>query len=130
MASDSASALVVGDGASRRERLSGLLRSAGLTVLEAKTGSSALAQLAVAPVEIVVLDVKLPDTTGYEVCEKIKSDRLCAGLAVIEVASAVHRARGVSSGADAYLVEPVDGDELITTVYALLRAHCNGACRR
>jgi CheY-like chemotaxis protein len=124
MSSDSATALVAGGDVGRRVRLAGLLRAAGLHVVEAETGSGVLARLAVAPVDIVFVDVELPDTSGYEICEKIKSDRQYAGIPVVQVASAdmADRIRGASGGADGYLVEPVEGDELTTVTEELLRA--------
>jgi CheY-like chemotaxis protein len=126
MSTDSATVLVAGGDDSRRDAVARWLTDAGLTAVEANTGSAAVARLAAAPpIDAVFLDVQLPDTTGYAVCEKIKSDRQNAGVPVIHIAAAdaVDRARGMSAGADGYLVEPIDSEELIATLKAVLRAH-------
>jgi CheY-like chemotaxis protein len=77
------------------------------------------------PVDLVVLDVKLPDMNGFEVCEKIKSDPEYGVLPVIHVSAhavdVVDRTQGLNRGADAYLVEPIEPDELIATAQAVLR---------
>ena len=99
------------------------LRRAGHTVDEAATGAEALAKVAGA--EVVVLDVNLPDTTGFEVCRIIKSDPATASIPVIQVsATAVEvadRAHGLTQGADAYLIDPAEPAELLATIAAVLR---------
>src|SRR6185312_9020534 len=75
--------------------------------------------------ELVLLDVNLPDISGFEVCRLIKSNPETAAIPVIQVsATAVEvsdRALGLSLGADAYLVEPTEPTELLATVTAALR---------
>jgi two-component system sensor histidine kinase/response regulator len=102
-----------------------LLSKAGYTVREAATGNEALElSIALRPA-LVVLDVNLPDVSGLEVCRRIKTDPLTASTPVLHLsASAItpaDRVGGLDSGADAYLVEPVDSDVLLATVRALLR---------
>ena len=73
----------------------------------------------------MLLDVNLPDMSGFEVCRLIKSDPQTAAIPVIQVsATAVDvadRAHGLTQGADAYLVEPTEPAELLATVTAALR---------
>jgi CheY-like chemotaxis protein len=125
MSTDSAIVLVASGDLLRRTALAGSLGRAGFGVVGASTGSAALAQMASAPVDAVVLDVLLPDTTGYELCEKIKSDGQHEGLPVIMVAfqHLVDRVRGTAVAADGYLVEPVEAEELASTLHAVLRGH-------
>jgi CheY-like chemotaxis protein len=70
-----------------------------------------------------VLDVKLPDLTGFEVCEQIKAARATTPVIHISAAAVqvMDRTQGLSRGADAYLVEPIDPDEMVATVQAVLR---------
>jgi DNA-binding response OmpR family regulator len=124
-APDVASILLVDDNESKRYVLSSWLRRAGHTVIEAATGQEALALLGNGDINVVVLDVRLPDMTGFDVCEQIKAHPAHTATPVIHVsASAVEvadRAQGLSRGADAYLVEPIEPDELLATVQAVLR---------
>ncbi|MCS0604400.1 fused response regulator/phosphatase [Streptomyces sp. LP11] len=119
--------LVVDDAPTNRYVLATLLRRAGHQVTEAVDGTQALELLAACrpPAELAIVDVRLPDMTGFEVCEHIKSDPATAALPVIHIsASAItvnDRAQGLFRGADAYLVEPVAPEELLATVTASLR---------
>ena len=120
-----ATVLVVDDSATKRYLLVSWLTRAGFTVLEAETGGAALTRLLDAEVDLVVLDVKLPDMSGFDVCETIKTDQRYGVLPVIHVsAHAVDvndRTQGLNRGADAYLVEPIEPEELIATAQAVLR---------
>jgi CheY-like chemotaxis protein len=121
-----ATVIVVDDSATKRYLLVSWLTRAGFTVLEAETGGAALRMLAEGPpVDLVVLDVKLPDMSGFEVCERIKTDPGYGVLPVIHVSAhavdVVDRTQGLNRGADAYLVEPIEPDELIATAQAVLR---------
>jgi serine phosphatase RsbU (regulator of sigma subunit)/DNA-binding NarL/FixJ family response regulator len=116
--------LVVDDTAASRYIASSWLRRHGHRVMEAATGAEALAALARWPVDLVVLDVGLPDMSGFEVCEQIKSDPALSQPVIHLSATAVRgadRAQGLTRGADAYLVEPVEPDELLATVASVLR---------
>jgi PAS domain S-box-containing protein len=102
-----------------------LLRQAGFDVREAMTGAEALRLVAAESPDLVLLDVNLPDLDGIEVCRRIKADPHTASVLVLHLsASSVResdRARALESGADNYLIEPIEPDELIANVRALLR---------
>jgi CheY-like chemotaxis protein len=120
-----ATILVVDDSATKRYLLVSWLTRAGFTVLEAETGGQALRMLPGSAVDLVVLDVKLPDMSGFEVCEQIKADPEYGVMPVIHVSAhavdVVDRTQGLNRGADAYLVEPIEPEELIATAQAVLR---------
>jgi PAS domain S-box-containing protein len=102
-----------------------ILRHAGFEVLEASDGETALRLAATASPQLVLLDVRLPDISGLEVCRRIKSDPATRRLPVLHI-SATHvtetdQQHGMESGADIYLVEPLAPEELITVVRTLLR---------
>ena len=118
-----ATLLVVDDDQAKRYTLATWLRRAGHTVIEAATGGEALERAGAA--ELVLLDVNMPDMSGYEVCRRIKSDPRTAAIPVVQVsATAVtvsDRAHGLTQGADAYLTEPTEPEELLAVVVAALR---------
>jgi PAS domain S-box-containing protein len=118
--------LVVDDFPDGREVSSTFLRHAGYEVTEAATGAQALARAAEG-VDLVILDVNLPDLDGFEVCRRLKADPATTAIPVVHL-SAAHReiddrVRGLESGADAYLTLPVRAEELIATVNSVLRIH-------
>ncbi|MDP9798811.1 CheY-like chemotaxis protein [Catenuloplanes nepalensis] len=120
-----ATVLVVDDNPTKRYLLVSWLSRAGYAVVEAETGGEALELVEVKPIDLVVLDVRLPDMSGFEVCEQIKGNSKHAALPVVHVsAHAVDvqdRAHGLNRGADAYLVEPIEPEELVATTQAVLR---------
>jgi two-component system, cell cycle sensor histidine kinase and response regulator CckA len=116
--------LNVDDTEAGRYATSRILRNAGFHVWEAATGKETLEKARLHP-HLVILDVNLPDMNGIEVCRRIKSDPATSHLPVLHLsATFVHandRAVGLEGGADGYLVQPVDPDELVANVRALLR---------
>ncbi len=118
-----ATVLVVDDSRTKRYLLVNWLTRAGFTVLEAETGGEALSRVGVDPIDLVVLDVRLPDLSGFEVCERIKSAH--PALPVIHVSAHAidtnNRTQGLTRGADAYLAEPIEPEELVATAQSVLR---------
>jgi CheY-like chemotaxis protein len=117
------SLLLVDDDEAKRYVIATWLRRAGHEVTEARTGQEALNKVAGA--ELVLLDVNLPDISGFEVCRLIKSNPATTAIPVIQVSAtaveAADRVQGLNQGADAYLIEPSEPTELLATVEAALR---------
>ncbi|NUO48705.1 MAG: response regulator [Polyangiaceae bacterium] len=126
--------VVVNDNTAARYLLSRILRSVGWRVEEAETGLDGLRLVHELSPEVVVLDVKLPDLIGYEVCRRIKSDPATAGISVIQTSATFvtseGKARGLDSGADAYLAQPFESVELVAMVKSLLRLRKSEAAAR
>ncbi|HZE65094.1 MAG TPA: SpoIIE family protein phosphatase [Sporichthyaceae bacterium] len=120
----SARVLVVDGVDAHREIIGSWLRRAGYQVVEAATGEEALAKVD-PDLDVIVLDVDLPDMTGFDVCASVKADPATAGISVMHVSATAidphSRAQGLDMGADAYLTEPLDPEELVATVRALAR---------
>src|ERR1700744_797866 len=118
-----ATVLLVDDDEAKRYLMGAWLRRAGHTVREAATGREALVQAAAA--DLILLDVHLPDMSGFDVCRQIKSNPQTEAIPVIQVsATAVavaDRTHGLTQGADAYLTDPAEPDELLAVVAAVLR---------
>jgi PAS domain S-box-containing protein len=101
-----------------------LLKQEGFQVRTAATGREALRLVAEQP-SLVLLDVQLPDLSGFEVCRRIKTDPATASIPVLHL-SAVHtdsedRAAGLEGGADGYLIKPAAPREVLAHVRAMLR---------
>jgi PAS domain S-box-containing protein len=120
----SATILVVDDSQATLYTTSRILRSAGFHVLEAMTGTQGL-ELAARGVDLIVLDVKLPDISGFDVCRKVRADPDLHRIPVIHLSATFLRdedkVQGYRVGADGYLTHPVEPPVLIATVQAFLR---------
>lgn len=113
--------LLVEDDARIRRVLQIALRDEGYRVLEAPDGGSAVRQMDEDPVDVVVLDLMLPDIDGFEVCRRL---RRTSDVPII-VASAKGDSHdivaGLEAGADDYVVKPVVAKEISARIRALLR---------
>ena len=117
--------LNVNDHEQTRYMCTRMLKLAGFEVIEAATGEEALMQARGRHPDIIVLDVKLPDMSGFEVCRLIKSATETSSICVLQTSATFvtvdKKIEGLESGADAYLTHPFEPAELIATVHALLR---------
>ena len=99
------------------------LRRMGFEVIEAETGQEALDHVKEWKPDLVLLDVRLPDIHGFEVCRRIKEEQ--PDVLVLQTSATFtdkeHRVQGLEGGADSYLTEPVEPEELVAAVRALLR---------
>jgi PAS domain S-box-containing protein len=126
--------LNVDDNEDIRRYRSALLADAGFAVREAHDGADALQILDLIPPALVVLDVHMPGLDGFEVCHRIKQNPWTRHVPVLHVTGArtnpVDWTRGLESGADSYLIEPIDPAVLVTVVRGLLqRADAEAATR-
>lgn len=116
--------LVVDDDEAKRYTIVHPLRGIGIQVEEAASAGQAL-ELARGDPDLIILDVKLPDMSGFEVCDRLKADPVTAPIPVLYVSAhfrtSEDRVRGLKGGADGYLVTPVTRDELLATVAVWLR---------
>lgn len=101
-----------------------VLQRSGYEVLEASSGQEALDKASDGKTELLLLDVKLPDMDGFEVCQIIKSNPATRDLPVVQISavqvSDLDAARGVKSGADFYVAEPVRDEALVMVIDSLL----------
>jgi signal transduction histidine kinase len=116
--------LNVNDNEHTRYLVTRILTAAGFKVWEASSGQATL-ELAQKSPDLILLDVKLPDIDGFEVCERIKSAPLTSSISIIHLtAHRTHnteRVKGLEYGADAYLILPIESSLLVATVRTVLR---------
>jgi len=114
--------LVVDDDRALRDVLRRALSLAGYEVRLAETGAGALAEVAGAVPDAVILDIGLPDIDGLEVCRLLRKEGNRVPVLMLTARDAVaDRIDGLDAGADDYLVKPFDIDELKARLRALLR---------
>lgn len=108
-----------------RYMISRMLDRAGFQVVDAGTGAEALEKVQELKPKLVVLDIKLPDISGLEVCRQIKTNPQTQSVKVLHT-SAIFvapeaKVQSLNSGADGYLSHPFEQEELIATARSLLR---------
>ena len=115
--------LIVDDDPTMRELLSGLLDQAGLPTRQVASGEEALADARRQRPRLVLLDVRLPGVSGYEVCRELRQ-RFGEQLPIVFVSGErvepFDRTAGLLLGADDYVVKPFAPDELIARVRRLV----------
>ena len=117
--------LIIDDDQAKRHAVAKILRKAGYLIREGENGADALRLAAERPA-LIILDVKLPDVSGFEVCQRIKQDPATAAIPVLHISTTFvdieDRIHGLEGGADGYLTDVLEPLELVATVKALLRA--------
>lgn len=128
------SILIVDDDDRVRALYAACLRTKGYEVREAMAGMEGLHMVRKHLPDLVLLDVRLPDASGIEICKQIKTDpkladvfvALCSG----EATDSEHKVDGLQVGADEYLVKPFGMQELLARVGTLLRLRDTTAALR
>jgi len=116
--------LIVDDREENRYVLFRVLQQAGYDCTEIGSGAQALKVAQTLP-DLMVLDVRLPDMSGYDVCRRIKQDPHTSQIPILQISASFtsgdDRARALEGGADGYLTHPLEAMVLVATVRALLR---------
>jgi len=118
--------LIVDDDPDTVVFLGRLLAREGMKVEAEYDGAGALAHIAAAPPDLVLLDVLMPGVSGFDVCRRLKNDPLTALIPVVLVTSLedhASRVCGIELGADDFLSKPVNREELLARVNSLRRLH-------
>jgi class 3 adenylate cyclase/CheY-like chemotaxis protein len=116
--------LVVDDTPRNVKLLQDLLTIKGYEVITAASGPEALAKVEAERPDLVLLDVVMPEMSGYEVCRKIRDEPATAILPVVMVTAldpTQERVKGLEAGADDFLMKPINQAELLARVRSLLR---------
>jgi len=121
---EQAKILVVDDHPSSRLTAVALLSVEGYEVLEADSGSTALAQVVETNPDLILLDVMMPGMDGFEVCRRLKQDdatRLIPVVFITALNDRRSRIIGIEAGGDDFLTKPFDRLELSARVRYLVR---------
>ncbi len=115
--------LIVDDEPSIVISLEYLMRREGYEVDVAADGEAALERIAESPPDLVILDVMLPATNGFEVCRRIRAEPSGHGVKIVVLTARGREsevAKGLELGADAYMTKPFSTKDLVTHVRWLL----------
>ena len=134
---DNATIMVVDDDAATREFLADNLKADSFGVVSASTGREAFNLLGMKECDLLLLDVMLPDASGFELCSRLRAadglaQRVDPDLPVILLTartSETDRVRGFARGADDYVVKPFHYPELVARIQAVLR-RASDRCNR
>ena len=111
--------LVVEDSLTDKEILRHCLTDGGIQVQTAKSAEEAMEQVRKNQFDVIILDVVLPDRSGFEICRDLKEDASTRTIPVIICSTKgteMDKFWGMKQGADAYLAKPIDQAELVRTV--------------
>ena len=115
--------LVVDDDPHIRELASVFLRQEGFEVYEAADGLEALSKLETVKVDLVILDIMMPNMDGWELCLQLRESYDIPLLMLTAKGETKDKIQGFQLGTDDYLVKPFEPLELVMRVKALLKRY-------
>ncbi|MGB4520988.1 MAG: response regulator [Candidatus Omnitrophota bacterium] len=116
--------LIADDDPDIRDILKITLSEENYDVLEASDGEEALKIIETKPLDLVLVDYKMPKVDGREVCRRVKKDILLSHLPIIIVTGKGDlndRVNGIDAGADDYVVKPFEPKELLARIRMIIR---------
>lgn len=121
-----ATIVVVDDTEANRYAVARHLTVAGYRVVEAANAADGLQRVREEQPGLVILDVRLPDFSGFELARRLRSDAATASIPILHISASFtdpeSRAQGLENGADGYLTHPVEPAVMLATVRSLLSA--------
>ncbi|HET8933141.1 MAG TPA: two-component system response regulator CreB [Polyangiales bacterium] len=118
---DKPKVLIVEDEPAIRDNIQFALESEGIATAQCGTGLEALPLLAAAPIDLIVLDVGLPDISGFDLLKRIRVSQTTPVILLTARNAELDRVLGLEIGADDYVVKPFSPRELAARVKAVLR---------
>jgi light-regulated signal transduction histidine kinase (bacteriophytochrome) len=119
--------LVVDDTPDNLRLLSAMLTRHGLEVRKALTGQRAIAAAQAAPPDLILLDIKMPEMSGYEVCQRLKADPATQDVPVIFISAlddALDKVRAFGVGGADYITKPFQEAEVLARIAHQLGLRC------
>jgi DNA-binding response OmpR family regulator len=118
---DGADVLVVDDEPRYLKLIRYNLESVGHRVTCLATGEEAVQSVALDPPDLVVLDLRLPEMDGFEVCQRVREFSTVPIIMLTALGAEQDKVRGLQLGADDYVTKPFSAQELLARVEAVLR---------
>ncbi|GAA4833973.1 envelope stress response regulator transcription factor HitR [Paenibacillus vulneris] len=115
--------MIVDDDSHIRELVRVFLSGEGFEVIEASDGVEALALLESVTVDMVILDIMMPNMDGWELCRELREHYELPLLMLTAKGETAQKVKGFELGTDDYLVKPFDPLELVVRVKALLKRY-------
>lgn len=116
--------LCVDDEPSNLKLLEAMLEPRGYEVVRAENGEQAIEKIMEGKIDLVLLDVMMPQVNGYEVCRRMKEDERYRNIPVVMITALTEkeaRIRGIEAGAEDFLSKPFDQAEVLTRINMLLK---------
>ncbi len=107
------------------ELLEKLLLANGYVVTQARNGQEAVQKLKEEKIDLVLLDIKMPDLDGFEVCRRIKAEEASMNIPVVLITGLTtkeDRIKGIEAGAEDFISKPFDNTEILARIKMLLKA--------
>ncbi|MFS0559446.1 response regulator transcription factor [Terribacillus sp. 179-K 1B1 HS] len=117
--------LIVDDDAHIRELIHLILSKEGFSIAEAEDGEAALAILETDKIDMIILDIMMPNMDGWAFCQEVRtyySDTMPI-IMLTAKGETMQKVKGFDLGADDYMVKPFAAPELVARVKAQLRHH-------
>jgi DNA-binding response OmpR family regulator len=121
-----ATLLIVDDKPQNLRLISDFLAEQGFELMLTRSGAQALERARRAQPELVLLDLRMPEMGGFEVCRRLKADPVTAEIPVIfmtAVDDTAHKVEGFSLGAVDYITKPIQREELLARIQHHLQLH-------
>jgi len=118
--------LVVDDASANLQLLSNILSEHGYRVRPAKNGALALRSVAAKAPDLILLDVKMPEMDGFEVCRRLKAEAWSRDIPVLFISGlgeVVDKVKGFEAGGQDYIIKPFASEEVLARVKIHLRLH-------
>lgn len=121
------SLLFIEDDDGIRLALSMALEDEGYTIVQAPDGAAGLSAFQASPPDLVLLDLRLPDMSGFDVCRALRAQSIVPIIMITAQTDTHDMVAGLEAGADDYVTKPVVPKELAARIRALLRrVHLQG----